>query len=41
MDKGILERDVTEIDLRSATHYFFVHKGGEDKNKKSEEGSAI
>ena len=41
VDKGILERDVTEIDLRSATHYFFVHKGGEDKNKKSEEGSAI
>ena len=24
VDKGILERDVTEIDLRSPTHYFFV-----------------
>jgi len=41
VDKGILERDVAEIDLRSATHYFFVHKGGEDKDKKTEEGSAI
>ena len=40
VDKGILERDVTEIDLRSATHYFFVHKG-DDKEKKTEEGSAI
>ena len=24
VDNGILERDVTEIDLRSPTHYFFV-----------------
>ena len=24
IDDGILERDVTEIDLRSPTHYFFV-----------------
>ena len=41
VDKGILERDVVEIDLRSATHYFFVHKGSDDKEKKTEEGSAI
>jgi cell division protein FtsQ len=31
VDAGILERDVTEIDLRSPTHYFFVLKGGEKK----------
>ena len=41
VDKGILERDVSEIDLRSATHYFFVRKTGEDKEKKTEPGSAI
>jgi cell division protein FtsQ len=28
VDKGILERDVTQIDLRSPTTYFFVLKGG-------------
>jgi cell division protein FtsQ len=32
VDKGILERDVTEIDLRSATQYFFMLKGGEKKD---------
>jgi len=26
VDKGVLERDISEIDLRSATHYFFVLK---------------
>jgi cell division protein FtsQ len=31
IDAGILERDVTEIDLRSPTHYFFVLKSGEKK----------
>ena len=31
IDGGILERDVTEIDLRSATHYFFLLKNGEKK----------
>ncbi len=41
VDKGILERDVSEIDLRSATHYFFVRKIGADKEKKTESGSAI
>lgn len=32
VDSGILERDVTEIDLRSPTHYFFVLRGGEKKD---------
>jgi cell division protein FtsQ len=32
IDSGILERDVTEIDLRSPTHYFFVLKSGEKKD---------
>ena len=32
IDNGILERDVTEIDLRSPTHYFFMLKGGEKKD---------
>ena len=33
IDKGILERDVVEIDLRSPTQYFFVLKSGEKKNE--------
>jgi hypothetical protein len=32
IDNGILERDVTEIDLRSPTHYFFLLKSGEKKD---------
>jgi cell division protein FtsQ len=32
IDKGVLERDVAEIDLRSATHYFFLLRGGERKD---------
>ncbi len=32
VDEGILERDITEIDLRSPTQYFFVLKGGEKKD---------
>jgi cell division protein FtsQ len=32
IDNGILERDVTEIDLRSPTHYFFVLRSGEKKD---------
>jgi len=32
VDSGILERDVTEIDLRSPTQYFFVLRGGEKKD---------
>ena len=32
VDNGILERDVTEIDLRSPTHYFFLLKSGEKKD---------
>lgn len=32
IDNGILERDVTEIDLRSPTHYFFMLKSGEKKD---------
>lgn len=34
IDAGILERDVTEIDLRSPTHYFFVLRSGEKKDLK-------
>jgi cell division protein FtsQ len=32
VDKSILEKDVTEIDLRAPSHYFFMLKGGEKKN---------
>ena len=32
VDAGILERDVTEIDLRSPTQYFFVLRSGEKKD---------
>jgi cell division protein FtsQ len=32
VDSGILERDVTEIDLRSPAQYFFVLKNGEKKD---------
>ncbi|HEU0161810.1 MAG TPA: FtsQ-type POTRA domain-containing protein [Rhizomicrobium sp.] len=32
IDRGILERDVTEIDLRSPSHYFFLLKSGEKKD---------
>jgi len=33
IDSGILERNLTEIDLRSPTHYFFVLKNGEKKEQ--------
>jgi cell division protein FtsQ len=33
VDRGILERDVSEIDLRSPTQYFFVLRSGERKNE--------
>jgi cell division protein FtsQ len=33
VDKGVLERDVSEIDLRSPTQYFFVLRSGEKKNE--------
>ncbi len=32
VDSAILERDVTEIDLRSPTHYFFLLKNGDKKD---------
>lgn len=32
IDNGILERDVTEIDLRSPSHYFFMLRSGEKKD---------
>jgi cell division protein FtsQ len=41
VDKGVLERDVAEIDLRSPALYIFVTKSGEQKEKKTERGSAI
>jgi hypothetical protein len=33
IDSGILERNVSEIDLRSPTHYFFMLKSGEKKEQ--------
>jgi cell division protein FtsQ len=33
IDKGILERDISEIDLRSPTHFFFLLKSGERKDE--------
>jgi cell division protein FtsQ len=32
IDNSILERDVTQIDLRSPTHYFFLLKNGDKKD---------
>ncbi len=32
IDNGILERDVTQIDLRSPTHYFLLLKSGDKKD---------
>ena len=32
VDSSILERDVTQIDLRSPTHYFFLLKNGDKKD---------
>jgi cell division protein FtsQ len=32
IDKGILERDISEIDLRSPTHYFFLLRNGDKKD---------
>ena len=32
IDNAILERDISEIDLRSPTHYFFILKSGEKKD---------
>jgi cell division protein FtsQ len=42
VDKGILESDIKEIDLRHPAYYFFVRRGGtEQKDRKPETGSAI
>jgi cell division protein FtsQ len=41
VDKGVLERDLAEIDLRSPTLYIFVTRSGEQKEKRTERGSAI
>jgi cell division protein FtsQ len=32
IDKGVLERDISEIDLRSPTHYFFMLRNGDKKD---------
>jgi cell division protein FtsQ len=32
VDKGVLERDIAEIDLRNITNYFFVLKSGQKKD---------
>jgi cell division protein FtsQ len=34
IDNGVLERDIVEIDLRDASRFFFVLKGGEKKDVK-------
>ncbi|HVV65475.1 MAG TPA: FtsQ-type POTRA domain-containing protein [Rhizomicrobium sp.] len=39
VDKSILERNISEIDLRSPTHYFFVLKG--DSARRAERGSEL
>jgi cell division protein FtsQ len=41
VDKGVLESDIREIDLRSPGFYFFVRKNAGEKAKKPETGSAI
>lgn len=42
VDKGILESDIREIDLRHSSYLFFVRRNGaEQKEKKAETGSAI
>jgi len=42
VDKGILESDIREIDLRHSSYLFFVRRNGvEQKEKKTETGSAI
>lgn len=33
IDKGILERDISEIDMRSPTHFFFLLHNGEHKDE--------
>ncbi|MBV9331949.1 MAG: FtsQ-type POTRA domain-containing protein [Alphaproteobacteria bacterium] len=37
VDKGVLERDISEIDLRSPTHYFFVLKSAPKKDDTSKQ----
>ena len=37
VDKGILERDITEIDLRSPTHYFFVLQERREERRRTRE----
>jgi cell division protein FtsQ len=42
VDKGILESDIREIDLRNPSYLFFVRRGGtEQKDRKTDSGSAI
>ncbi len=42
VDKGILESDIREIDLRNPSYFFFMRRGGlEQKDRKTETGSAI
>jgi cell division protein FtsQ len=42
VEKGILESDIREIDLRHPFYFFFVRRNGtEQKDRKTENGSAI
>ncbi len=40
VDKGILERDIKTIDLRSPQNYFFRLRGGGEEGKKTRENAA-
>ncbi len=42
VDKGILETDIREIDMRHPSYFFFVRRSGtEQKDRKTETGSSI
>lgn len=42
IDRGVLEKAIREIDLRNPKYYYFrLLNGGEEKEKRSETGSAI
>jgi cell division protein FtsQ len=42
VDKGILETDIREIDMRHSSYFFFVRRNGtEQKDRKTETGSSI
>ncbi len=40
VDKGVLERDISEIDLRSKDNYFFVLRGQDKPQQVTRENKA-